>query len=818
MALAPNSSLLLTIDEDGRSLLVNFSRKTVLHHHNFKSPVRHAVFSPDSKLIAITHDNHIQLWHSPSYAYEFQPFALHREYTGHFDQVVHITFSDDSKFFLTTSKDMTVRIYSVNPVDGFTPTVLTGHRSTVVGAWFKQEKKCSKIYSVSKDGSLFVWKSKDGAFGEEISDEVMGDAEKGHQTKKIKEEGKLNKPLLRSSEWALEQKHFFNQNHAKVVCADFRGNLMVVGFSSGVFGIWEMPDFVNIHSLSISQSKINTVSINASGEWLAFGCSKLGQLLVWEWQSESYVLKQQGHQLDMNALSYSQDGQFIATGGDDGKVKIWNTQSGFCFVTFTDHVGAVTCVEFAKQGQVVFSASLDGTVRAFDLVRYRNFRTFTSTSPVQFGSLAVDPSGEVVCAGTTDTFEIYVWSVQTGRLLDIVTGHDGPVSCMSFSPSDGHLVTGSWDKTVRVWNIFARDMSPESFDITSEVLALAFRPDGKEVAVSSLNGNITFWDLSTGTEVSSIEGRKDISGGRRKDDVMTAQNSGTGKNFTSLCYTSDGTCVIAGGNSKFVCIYDIQNRVLLKKFQTSHNLSLDAMHEFLNSRNMTEAGSLELIDDEEFSDLEDRLDKSLPGANKGDASERKTRPQVRSKCVRFSPTSRAWAAATTEGLLIFGLDTMVIFDPFNLDIDVTPATILETLDEKEYLKALIMGFRLGEEALISKVINSVPVDDVRLLVREFPQEVYLEKLIRFLVVYVEKSKRIEFALVWVNYLLGTHCRWIKNHSLELASAVRALQKCVSGLYTEISKVCDDNTFTMQYIKKMSEKKKIENSMMEIQSE
>lgn len=46
----------------------------------------------------------------------------------------------------------------------------------------------------------------------------------------------------------------------------------------------------------------------------------LGQLLVWEWQSESYVLKQQGHFNSMVSLAYSPDGQYIATGGEDGKV------------------------------------------------------------------------------------------------------------------------------------------------------------------------------------------------------------------------------------------------------------------------------------------------------------------------------------------------------------------------------------------------------------------------------------------------------------------------------------------------------------------
>ena len=53
------------------------------------------------------------------------------------------------------------------------------------------------------------------------------------------------------------------------------------------------------------------------------------------------------------------------------------------------------------------------------LCRYRNFRTFASPRPAQFSCLTLDPSGEVVCAGSHDTFEVYVWSVQTGRLLEV---------------------------------------------------------------------------------------------------------------------------------------------------------------------------------------------------------------------------------------------------------------------------------------------------------------------------------------------------------------------------------------------------------------
>ena len=114
----------------------------------------------------------------------------------------------------------------------------------------------------------------------------------------------------------------------------------------------------------------------------------------------------------------------MVTGADDAKLKIWNSSSGYCFVTFTEHTQPITAVAFSPVGHAVLSASLDGTVRAFDLVRYRNFRTFTAPTPAQFTSLAVDNSGEVVCAGSSDTLQVYIWSLRTGRLLSAAAGHE----------------------------------------------------------------------------------------------------------------------------------------------------------------------------------------------------------------------------------------------------------------------------------------------------------------------------------------------------------------------------------------------------------
>jgi periodic tryptophan protein 2 len=68
----------------------------------------------------------------------------------------------------------------------------------------------------------------------------------------------------------------------------------------------------------------------------------------------------------------------------------------------------ITDLCFIKEKLIVITSSLDGTVRAFDLFRYRNFKILTSPEPRQFTCVAVDDSGDIVAAGCLDTYEIFV--------------------------------------------------------------------------------------------------------------------------------------------------------------------------------------------------------------------------------------------------------------------------------------------------------------------------------------------------------------------------------------------------------------------------
>lgn len=106
----------------------------------------------------------------------------------------------------------------------------------------------------------------------------------------------------------------------------------------------------------------------------------------------------------------------------------------------------------------------------------------------------------------------------------------------------------------------------ETFPHAHDVLTVVYRPDGKQLACSTLDGQIHFWDPIDGLLMFTIEGRRDIAGGRLMTDRRSAANSTSGKCFTSLCYSADGNYILAGGSSKYICMYDVADQVCLNAF------------------------------------------------------------------------------------------------------------------------------------------------------------------------------------------------------------------------------------------------------------
>ncbi|XP_014295048.1 periodic tryptophan protein 2 homolog [Microplitis demolitor] len=841
--LSPNGAILVAVNEEGEAHVISMMSKIIIHKYRFKKPISCIKFSPDGKYLAVCKQNNVFIFSAPGLQTEsYNPFEMKRVFHSATDETTTLCWSSDSRFLAVGSKDTFTKLYTLDKYSNFRYCNIGGHSDEIIFVHFDTPGSYD-LFTIARNGHLCLWEASlnpedlklftpaikaPKPAGSDSEDDVI--LEKAiEQTKSTRKASKQkssgstdqdpasdqeleDKPLKFS--YKLTSRHYLADDLKKNETDDKKSNsavasaasyhqstrILVLGFSTGSFFLYELPDVNLIHSLNVSNQSLSSIAFNPTGDWVALGSSQLGQLLVWEWQSETYVLKQQGHSNNMTSLAYSPDGLWIVTGGEDGKVKLWNTITGFCVTTFSEHTSSVTSAIFSHNRKFIVSASLDGTVRAHDLTRYRNFKTFTSPRPVQFSCVALDSSDEFVAAGGQDYFDIYLWSIKLGSLLEVMSGHTGPVAALTFTPSPGStaMASVSWDKTLKLWNAIENSSTHETVQLTADGVAVVYRPDGKEVAVATLDGVISFFDVKTTTQNGSIEGRNDLGAGRSETDLITAKKNLEGKAFRALCYSADGKCILAGGSSKNVCIYDCKEQLLIKKFEITQNRSFDAVDDFINRRKMTEFGNLALVEERE-----EGAKLKLPGVKSGDMAARSTKPEVRVYGLQFSPTGQAWAAATTEGLLIYKVDAGEMFDPFMLEIDITPDAVREKVGDGDFAKALMMALKLNEKDLIRQVVEAIPVSDAELTIISLSQ-IYIERLLKFISVELEKTRHIHFYLIFTEIILSKWGHKI-NSSLQLTSLL-TLQKNMQLKYDDLSKICDFNQYTIDFIVRTGELK------------
>lgn len=580
-------------------------------------------------------------------------------------------------------------------------------------------------------------------------------------------------------------------------------------------------ELVTLHTLSVSTGAISDIEFSPSGEWLAIASAHAGQITVWEWRSETHILKQQAHLLAATTLAFSPDGRAVATGSRDGRVKLWNVTSGFCAATFSDHTAAVSSIAFAAK-DVIVSASLDGTVRAFDIRRYRNFRVLVGPPPTrQFGAVAVDAAGELVAAGCVDTFEVVVWSLRTGNVVELLAGHKGPVSSIAFRPQRGTLATASWDRTVRMWDMYERKGSCEVLEHSKEVLSVCFRPDGKELVSATMAGELLMWNADQGVVTGSIDGARDAAAGRTRDSRTLAQTRG---HFQSVSYSADGRFLLAGAASKHVCIYNVSDGTapsLVDRYAVTDNKNFDGLLDELNSGGLTTGGyAQEVIDDDDegdetYGEAKIAAGRSLPGAESEQKTKRKKMIKAEVKCVQFCPTGRLWGAVTAEGVLLYteasasgvgGSDAdAVAFDPTDLDLEVTPDVALSAARNGEYETGLLVALRLNERTVMSQVLELVPYDEIGLILTRI-SSVYFTRLVMLIARRLDSSPHLSFDLEWAQRILfvqGARAHAASSDPGAVNTALRALHRAVSTHSKRLAPLSTRNADTLSYLVNLS---------------
>ena len=172
--------------------------------------------------------------------------------------------------------------------------------------------------------------------------------------------------------------------------------------------------------------------------------------------------------------------------GVDDTIRLWDVGTGRVIRTLTGHTDWVRSVSFSPDGQTLASGSVDDTIRLWDVGTGRVIRTLTGhTSWVR--SVSFSPDGQTLASGSSDD-TIRLWDVGTGRVIRTLTGHTSWVRSVSFSPDGQTLASGSLDGTIRLWDVGTGRVIRTLTGHTDWVLSVSFSPDGQTLASGS-------WDV-----------------------------------------------------------------------------------------------------------------------------------------------------------------------------------------------------------------------------------------------------------------------------------------------------------------------------------
>ena len=164
--------------------------------------------------------------------------------------------------------------------------------------------------------------------------------------------------------------------------------------------------------------------------------------------------------------------------------------------------------------------------------------------------------------------------------------------------------------------------------------------------------------------------------------------------------------------------------------------------------------------------------------------------------VRFSPTNRSWAAATTEGIYIYSLDCSLVFSPLILDIDVTPENCLTAFKENNFIKAIVYAIYLNKADLINEFINCIPLENIILISSKLPFNA-VASLLNFLSKKLENDINIQISLIWVLNLIKFHGANLKNKKNK--NIFLNLNKSINKHYLGLMNLLEENKFTINFI-------------------
>jgi small GTP-binding protein len=163
-----------------------------------------------------------------------------------------------------------------------------------------------------------------------------------------------------------------------------------------------------------------------------------------------------------------------------------------------------------------------------------------------FTSVAFSPDGKRIISGSYDK-TIRLWDIDKGQCLQVFEGHTDSITSVAFSPDGNRIISGSRDRTIRLWDVTKGQHLQVFKDHTYSITSVAFSPDGKRIISGSYDKTIRLWDVTKGECLRVFEGHTDC--------------------IYSVAFSPDGKRIISGSYDKTIRLWDVTKGECLRVFE-----------------------------------------------------------------------------------------------------------------------------------------------------------------------------------------------------------------------------------------------------------
>ncbi|OSD06553.1 ribosome biogenesis protein Sqt1 [Trametes coccinea BRFM310] len=297
--------------------------------------------------------------------------------------------------------------------------------------------------------------------------------------------------------------------------------------------------------------------------------------IVWEDNSTQHFPNHKG---SVFAVSTHPSAPLAASGGEDDLGYIWDIMTGDELVKLTGHTDSVTSTAFSADGELVATGGMDGKVRIWRRVGKEDYRTWEFltelSGPDEVMWLRWHPKGNVLLAGSNDT-TVWLWQLPSGNTMQVFAGHMGPVTCGDFTPDGKRIVTADGDGTLIYWDprsptpVFKLTSSDARFDLEG-ITSLAINPASTLAVVGGASGGVRVVSLSKGEVVGALAGHKE---GESVEAVEFVELAAAGP---GVAPPASGGVVVTGATDGKACIWDLNTMRLRATLE--HGDAVTSLH------------------------------------------------------------------------------------------------------------------------------------------------------------------------------------------------------------------------------------------------